>query len=144
MEPTFALLGRLTSRDFLRPFEPRRRLTDVSEADQDFREVVAAHMERLRVLAYVTCGDWQLAEDAVAAVLSKMYPRWRRIEQPAAYARQAVVRAQAHDRTPGNRISACGALEELVDVLGVDAREGARWAARRAGGCGPGAGTRPG
>jgi DNA-directed RNA polymerase specialized sigma24 family protein len=64
----------------------------VTETDRDFRDFVAAHLGRLRALAYVTCGDWQLAEDAVATVLSKMYPRWQRIQQPAVYARQAVVR----------------------------------------------------
>lgn len=65
----------------------------MSQTDREFREFVATHMERLRALAYITCGDWQLAEDAVATVLSKMYPRWQRIEQPAVYARQSVVRA---------------------------------------------------
>jgi RNA polymerase sigma-70 factor (sigma-E family) len=65
----------------------------VTHTDRDFREFVAAHLGRLRALAYVTCGDWQLAEDAVATVLSRMYPRWTRIQQPDVYARQAVVRA---------------------------------------------------
>ncbi|WP_250007156.1 SigE family RNA polymerase sigma factor [Actinoplanes sp. M2I2] len=70
----------------------------MSETDRDFREFVAAHLERLRALAYITCGDWQLAEDAVATVLSRMYPRWERIEQPAVYARQAVVRAAISEK----------------------------------------------
>jgi DNA-directed RNA polymerase specialized sigma24 family protein len=50
-------------------------------------------MESLRALAYLTCGDWQLAEDAVVTALSKIYPKWRRIDRPAFYARRAVMTA---------------------------------------------------
>jgi len=50
-------------------------------------------MDALRGLAYLTCGDWQLAEDAVLGVLAKLYVRWRRVDNPDAYARTAVVRA---------------------------------------------------
>jgi RNA polymerase sigma-70 factor (sigma-E family) len=65
----------------------------VSDNEAEFREFVAARMESLRGLAYLTCGDWQLAEDAVLGALAKLYVRWRRIDNPEAYARTAVVRA---------------------------------------------------
>jgi RNA polymerase sigma-70 factor (sigma-E family) len=61
--------------------------------DPEFRDFVAAQMEPLRGLAYLTCGDWQVAEDAVLTVLARLYVKWRRIEHPAGYARTAVVRA---------------------------------------------------
>ncbi|BCY05106.1 RNA polymerase sigma24 factor [Actinoplanes sp. L3-i22] len=50
-------------------------------------------MESLRGLAYLTCGDWQAAEDAVMSALSKLYVRWGRVDNHDAYARTAVVRA---------------------------------------------------
>ena len=65
----------------------------VSDREAEFREFVAARMEPLRGLAYLTCGDWQVAEDAVLAAMSRLYVRWNRIDNPDAYARTAVVRA---------------------------------------------------
>src|SRR4029450_12287592 len=50
-------------------------------------------MESLRGLAYLTCVDWQVAEDAVLGALAKLYGRWSRVDNPEAYARTAVVRA---------------------------------------------------
>ena len=62
--------------------------------DQDgFREFVASRMGALRNLAYVTCGDWHAAEDAVANALAKLYPRWGRLERPDLYAQTMVFRA---------------------------------------------------
>jgi RNA polymerase sigma-70 factor (sigma-E family) len=65
----------------------------VSDREAEFREFVAARMESLRGLAYLTCGDWQVAEDAVLSALSKLYVKWSRVDNPEAYARTAVVRA---------------------------------------------------
>ncbi|BAL85415.1 putative RNA polymerase ECF-subfamily sigma factor [Actinoplanes missouriensis 431] len=65
----------------------------MSDREAEFREFVAARMEPLRGLAYLTCGDWQLAEDAVLAALPKLYAKWNRIDNHDAYARTAVVRA---------------------------------------------------
>ncbi|GAA2897611.1 RNA polymerase sigma24 factor [Actinoplanes cyaneus] len=65
----------------------------MSDSEAEFRTFVAARMESLRGLAYLTCGDWQAAEDAVMAALSKLYVKWSRVENPDAYARTAVVRA---------------------------------------------------
>jgi RNA polymerase sigma-70 factor (sigma-E family) len=69
------------------------RLMGVSDREAEFREFVAARMESLRGLAYLTCGDWQLAEDAVLGALARLYGRWHRLDNPEAYARSAVVRA---------------------------------------------------
>jgi len=66
---------------------------DPRDSDREFRDFVSAQMESLRLLAYLTCGDWQLAEDAVCSALARMYPKWRRVDRPGHYARRAVLRA---------------------------------------------------
>ncbi|WP_436524749.1 SigE family RNA polymerase sigma factor [Actinoplanes sp. HUAS TT8] len=65
----------------------------MSDREAEFRTFVAARMESLRGLAYLTCGDWQAAEDAVMAALSKLYVKWSSIDNQDTYARTAVVRA---------------------------------------------------
>ena len=42
----------------------------VSDRDKEFSAFVTAQMEPLRGLAYLTCGDWQAAEDAVLIALA--------------------------------------------------------------------------
>ena len=65
----------------------------MSNREAEFREFVGARMESLRGLAYLTCGDWQVAEDAVLSAMARLYGRWQRVENHEAYARTAVVRA---------------------------------------------------
>src|SRR5215468_3024066 len=61
-------------------------------------------MGALRNLAYVTCGDWHAAEDAVANALAKLYPRWGRLERPDLYAQTMVFRAAIDEtRRPWRR-----------------------------------------
>jgi len=60
---------------------------------REFREFVEAWFTPLRSLAYVTCGDWQAAEDAVSGALAKLYLRWNKVSRPESYARTMVVRA---------------------------------------------------
>ena len=69
------------------------RLVIVKDRETEFRDFVSAQMEPLRGLAYLTCGDWQAAEDAVLTVLARLYVKWDRVDRPASYARTAVVRA---------------------------------------------------
>ncbi len=64
-----------------------------SDEEANYRSFVDAQAHSLRGLAYLTCGDWQLAEDAVFTALAKLYDRWRRVERPESYARSMVVRA---------------------------------------------------
>ena len=65
----------------------------MTDRETEFRDFVAVRQEQLRGLAYLTCGDWQAAEDAVLTVLARMYVKWPRIDKPDSYARTAVVRA---------------------------------------------------
>ncbi|BEL06679.1 SigE family RNA polymerase sigma factor [Actinoplanes sichuanensis] len=64
-----------------------------SDEEANYRSFVDAQAHALRRLAYLTCGDWQLAEDAVFTALAKLYDRWRRVDRPESYARSMVVRA---------------------------------------------------
>jgi RNA polymerase sigma-70 factor (sigma-E family) len=64
-----------------------------AEDPDGFREFVASQMAALRNLAFVTCGDWHAAEDAVANALTKLYPRWAKLDRPDLYAQTMVVRA---------------------------------------------------
>jgi RNA polymerase sigma-70 factor (sigma-E family) len=76
----------------------------VSDRESEFREFVGAQMEALRGLAYLTCGDWQHAEDAVLAALARLYLKWHRIDNHGSYARTAVVRAAIDEtRRPWRR-----------------------------------------
>jgi len=69
----------------------------VREVDEaEFREFAAARMGSLRRVGYLICGDWHLAEDAVATVLVKVYENWarvRRADNVDAYVRTMLVRA---------------------------------------------------
>lgn len=81
-----------------------------------FREFVTARFDGLRSLAYLTCGDWHAAEDAVAASLAKLYVRWSKVDTPLAYVRRAIVHALVDEsRRPWRRRerSAGHALPEL-------------------------------
>lgn len=85
-------------------------------ADEEaFREFVTSQMASLRKLAYLTCGDWHAAEDAVANALVKLYPRWRKLERPDLYAKTMVYRAAIDEtRRPWRRERSTGdALPEI-------------------------------
>ena len=86
-----------------------------AEDEQAFREFVTAQMGPLRKLAYVTCGDWHTAEDAVANALAKLYPRWRKLERPDLYAKTMVYRAAIDEtRKPWRRERSAG--DAMPDV----------------------------
>ncbi|GIJ50327.1 RNA polymerase sigma24 factor [Virgisporangium aliadipatigenens] len=64
-----------------------------SDNQDNFRAFVAARMSSLRVLAFLACGDWHTAEDAVSNALVKLYPRFNRLERPDLYVQTMVFRA---------------------------------------------------
>ena len=49
-----------------------------SDKEADFAEFVTARTERLRRFAFLCCGDWQRAEDAVQVALLRLYAKWNR------------------------------------------------------------------
>lgn len=90
-----------------------------AEDEQAFREFVTFQLPQLRKLAYMTCGDWHTAEDAVANVLAKLYPRWRKLERPDLYAKTMVYRAAIDEtRKPWRRERSSG--DDLPDVTHRD------------------------
>jgi RNA polymerase sigma-70 factor (sigma-E family) len=88
----------------------------VNADDEEFRHFVSARMDKLRGLAYLTCGDWQVAEDAVSCCLAKLYTRWGKVSSPERYASRMVVRAAIDEvRRPWRRErSASHALPDVV------------------------------
>jgi RNA polymerase sigma-70 factor (sigma-E family) len=90
-----------------------------AEDEQAFREFVTSQMASLRKLAYMTCGDWHAAEDAVANALVKLYPRWRKLDRPDLYAKTMVYRAAIDEkRRPWRRERSAG--EAMPDVVQRD------------------------
>jgi RNA polymerase sigma-70 factor (sigma-E family) len=91
-----------------------------ADDEQAFREFVTSQMASLRKLAYLTCGDWHAAEDAVANTLVKLYPRWRKLDRPDLYAKTMVYRAAIDEkRRPWRRERSAG--DALPDVALSDA-----------------------
>ena len=71
----------------------------MKESDErEFREFAATRMDHLRGLAYLTCGDWHAAEDAVSTALASLYLHWTGIRNRDAYARTTVVRASIDEK----------------------------------------------
>ncbi|MFY1668860.1 sigma-70 family RNA polymerase sigma factor [Plantactinospora sp. WMMB334] len=90
--------------------------------EEEFRQFVAAKLEALRGLAFLTCGDWQTADDAVSTVLSKLFVRWSSVDRPYAYACRMVMRAVVDERRrPWRRERTVS--PELLDRPQVDESE---------------------
>jgi RNA polymerase sigma-70 factor (sigma-E family) len=94
----------------------------VNRDEEEFRLFVSARMETLRGLAYLTCGDWQAAEDAVARCLAKLYTRWGKVSAPERYAARMVVRAAIDEvRRPWRReMSASHGFPEVGEADRAD------------------------
>lgn len=48
------------------------------ESEREFREYVEARRAALLRMAFLTCGDWHHAEDAVQTSLVKLFGAWDR------------------------------------------------------------------
>ena len=69
--------------------------------EAEFRAYAAARMRPLRRTAFLLCGDWHHAEDAVQTVLTKLYTRWDRVDRRDsldAYVRTMLVRTTLERR----------------------------------------------
>src|SRR5262245_14245730 len=93
----------------------RREHWPVERGEEEFRAFVSARLDALRGLAYLTCGDWQAADDAVARSLAKLYGRWSKVAAPEQYAARMVVRAAIDEvRRPWRReLSASQAFPDV-------------------------------
>ena len=63
------------------------------EQEAEYREYVVGHTHRLCRFAYLCCGDWHRAEDAVQTAFVKLYAGWHRARRRSldAYVRRIVV-----------------------------------------------------
>ncbi|MEV0647667.1 SigE family RNA polymerase sigma factor [Phytomonospora sp. NPDC050363] len=61
--------------------------------DAEFRRFVVERSERLRGFAYLCCGDWHRAEDAVQSALIRLYGAWNRAKRASLdpYVRKIIV-----------------------------------------------------
>jgi RNA polymerase sigma-70 factor (sigma-E family) len=75
--------------------------------EREFRDYVEARIARLRRTAYLICGDWHAAEDAVSVALAKLYVHWAKAQVSSnidAYVRRMVVRSVVDEhRRPWRR-----------------------------------------
>jgi RNA polymerase sigma-70 factor (sigma-E family) len=60
--------------------------------DSEFSEFAEATVDRLRQTAFLLSRDWHLAQDLTQITLAKVYVRWRRIDDPHAYAKKILLR----------------------------------------------------
>ncbi|THV34695.1 SigE family RNA polymerase sigma factor [Glycomyces buryatensis] len=51
------------------------------ESESEFREYVESRRDALLRTAFLTCGDWHRAEDAVQTSMIKLYGAWNRIRR---------------------------------------------------------------
>ncbi|MGH8794003.1 MAG: SigE family RNA polymerase sigma factor [Stackebrandtia sp.] len=64
-----------------------------AEHEADYRDYVVARADRMRRFAYLCCGDWHRAEDAVQTAFVKLYGAWSRASKSSldAYTRRILV-----------------------------------------------------
>jgi RNA polymerase sigma-70 factor (sigma-E family) len=61
--------------------------------DRAFCEFAEAAGDRLRRTAFLLSHDWHLAQDLTQIALAKVYVKWRRVDDPHAYAKKVMLRA---------------------------------------------------
>jgi RNA polymerase sigma-70 factor (sigma-E family) len=92
---------------------------------EEFTSFVVAHQAKLRRVAYLMCGDWQLASDHVQDALVRVYRHWPRLRsdrEKLAYARKAVLSVVIDAKR--RRSSTEVPVDSVVDRLdGADAAD---------------------
>lgn len=61
------------------------------QTDSEFESFVIESFARLCRTGYLFCGDWHRAEDAAQTSLLRLHRRWRKVDDPEAYVRRALV-----------------------------------------------------
>jgi RNA polymerase sigma-70 factor (sigma-E family) len=93
----------------------------VASRDDPFDHFVLSASPRLLRLSFLLVGDRGAAEDLVQDVLARMYVRWPRIDEPEAYARQALAhRATNRWRSRNRRPEVALTDEHDVPVPGPE------------------------
>jgi RNA polymerase sigma-70 factor (sigma-E family) len=69
--------------------------------EREYGDYVAARSRRLCEFAYLLCGDWHTAQDAVQTSLTKLYLAWERVHtrhEVDPYVRRIIVRTLIDER----------------------------------------------
>jgi RNA polymerase sigma-70 factor (sigma-E family) len=82
--------------------------------DSDFSAFAEGAVIRLRQTAFLLSRDWHLAQDLTQITLAKVYVRWRRIDDPHAYAKKILLRTFLDHKR--RRSSDEVAVEELPEA----------------------------
>ena len=72
-----------------------------SDDEKEFGDYVVGRSRRLCEFAYLMCGNWHTAEDAVQTALTKLFLAWRRLRDRGAvdpYVRRIIVRVLLDQR----------------------------------------------
>jgi RNA polymerase sigma-70 factor (sigma-E family) len=88
---------------------------------EEFEEFATARTPQLYRSAWLLCGDRHGAEDLVQETLAKVFTKWRRIDNPAAYAQTTLVRTFLSQRR--KRSSRETPYADLPDAAGADPTE---------------------
>jgi RNA polymerase sigma-70 factor (sigma-E family) len=80
----------------------------------EFSDFAEAAVVRLRQTAFLLSRDWHLAQDLTQITLAKVYLKWRRIDDPHAYAKKILLRAFLDHKR--RRSSGELAVEELPEI----------------------------
>lgn len=104
------------------------------EDEQEYGDFVVARSRRLCEFAYLLCGDWHQAEDAVQHSLTRLYLSWSRLHTREAvdpYVRRIVLRTVLDNRrlarvrreaswaSPPETVDGSAAVEATADRLAV-------------------------
>jgi len=115
------------------PADGAARRGSPGEAEQVFRDFVAARSPALQRTAYLLVGDWALAEDLVQTALIKTYLAWRRLDSVAAiepYARTVLVHTASRwwrRRWRGERPTAAPPDRPVTDGTDASAERDRIW-----------------
>jgi RNA polymerase sigma-70 factor (sigma-E family) len=94
------------------------------DRDEEFTAFVTASARRLRQTAFLLCGEWHQADDAVQSALVKLYLNWDRVqarESMESFVRTILVRGLIDEsRRPWRRECSWGSLPDLPLVEQFD------------------------
>jgi RNA polymerase sigma-70 factor (sigma-E family) len=98
------------------------------DRDDEFTAFVTRSARRLRQTAFLLCGDWDRADDAVQTALVKLYLNWERVlsrNSMESFVRTTLVRGVIDEsRRPWRRERSCSELPDTprIDQLAHDER----------------------
>ncbi|WP_328294050.1 SigE family RNA polymerase sigma factor [Kineococcus sp. NBC_00420] len=90
------------------------------QRDRDFEDWASTHVDHLLRTALFLTGDHHSAEDLLQDTLERTYLHWRRVQEPAAYARTVMARAVTDRWRRLGRRPREVTLDAVLDAVGSD------------------------